>query len=110
MSTATFYVIQANSCIKCVHTSVGLEDIYRLIGPGCKEKEFFSLPTLFDGMHAYVDGTDMFGNLRPNTIFDAYIGMQLYGTIIISRLGPDGTDIGVSPMDVHMLDKLAGRI
>jgi hypothetical protein len=110
MSTATFYVIHAPSRIKCVHTSVGLEDIYRLIGPGCKEIEFVSLPDLFDGMHAYVDGMGIFGNLLPNATLDAYLGVKLHGTILIGRIDPDGEDIGVSPMDVHMLDKLTGRI
>ena len=110
MATATFYVIQTPSCIKCVHTSVDLKHLYRLIGRGCKEIEFFSLPAFFDGMHAYVDGMGAYNNIRSNATLDPYIGSHLHGTILISRIGPDGEDIGVSPMDVHMLDKLTGRI
>ena len=113
METATFYVIcpdHTPSSIKCILTSVGLKEIYRLVGPTFVEIEFFSLPSCFRGLHIYVDGMGEYDNLRPNTALAKYTECRLLGNIIISRLGSDGEDVGVSPMDVHMLDKMLRAI
>jgi len=113
MDTATFYVIHPGtgpSSTRCVHTSVSLESLHGLLGPACTELEFVYLPPLFVGLHAYVDGMGAYNNLRTNSTLAPYIGGCLHGTIVISRGDRRGADIGLSPMDVHLLDKLTGRI
>jgi len=50
MQTATFYIISPDkkspSHIRCVHTSVCLESLHTLLGPGCSDIELVSLPTI----------------------------------------------------------------
>lgn len=77
---------------------------------GCTSLGYVRLnQNVFRGMRAYVDGKGDYNNLEINDMISQY-HKSYHGNILFSRVDLNGHEIGVTAMDMHLLDQLFNKM